>query len=70
MKSITFQEMTALQGGSWWSDALDFGAGACAGLGAVRVVASIAAMTVPGGAAVWAGITLGCVAIGAGAYYT
>jgi hypothetical protein len=69
MQKLNYQQMSSLEGG-WWRDALDFGAGLCAGTAAVRAVALTATLVVPGTTAVWAGIAVGCLVVGGAAAAT
>lgn len=70
MKKIQIESLEGIQGGSWWSDSLDFAAGVCSGTLGVRSAALLLSVAVPGSAAVWAGIGVGCFIVGAAAAAT
>ncbi len=67
MKKMNLEELSNIEGGAWWRDALDFTAGVCAGTAAVRGIAALASVAVPGSQVLWGSIAIGCLAVGAAA---
>jgi hypothetical protein len=70
MKKIQIENSLYIEGGSWFSNSLDFASGVCAGTLGVRSAALLFSVAVPGSVAVWAGIGVGCFAIGIAAAAT